>query len=566
MAIKRYIADADNTITNALRSNLTTRGTGANMGASDILETFSLYGQASGSTGLTSELSRILIKFPVDEMITDRTAGTVPASGSVKWVLRMFNAEHSQTLPRDFTLNVYTIAKSWQEGTGLDMEEYTDLTNDGDGSNWENARINSQWSTPGGDFLVSGSGERDSKAYTTNFPKGTEDLELDISELVEEWIDGGSIQNYGVAVFLSGTQEAFFSGSGLTLEGGNYGVGKPSLPINHEGEDDTGSGYSATPAASGNVLFNVTGSKRSYYTKKFFGRGTEFFFKRPCIEARFDDTVKDQRGQFFYSSSLATDTENLNTLFMYNVVRGRLKNIPSIGTNNIFVSLFESDSSNTVPTGSKLIQSVPIEASRICDGLDTATGSHVSTGVYKCDVCLTASIKKPLSVIHDVWHSHDLKNASNQTYFTGTINPVSLEASQFDPTISGKYVTTITNLQKSYFNEQTARFRLYIRERNWNPNIYTIANSVAEQVVFNSASYRAFRTIDDLDVIPYGTSSTGNSLRHTHMSYDSEGNYFDIDMGLFEPGYSYALKFTYYNESVDAWVEQPETFKFRVES
>ena len=32
MGIKRYIADSDTTITNALRENLSTRGTGSNMG------------------------------------------------------------------------------------------------------------------------------------------------------------------------------------------------------------------------------------------------------------------------------------------------------------------------------------------------------------------------------------------------------------------------------------------------------------------------------------------------------------------------------------------------------
>ena len=45
MAIKRYFANADNTITNAYEENLTTRGTGSNMGRADILEVFSLYGQ-----------------------------------------------------------------------------------------------------------------------------------------------------------------------------------------------------------------------------------------------------------------------------------------------------------------------------------------------------------------------------------------------------------------------------------------------------------------------------------------------------------------------------------------
>ena len=40
MAIKRYICDADSTITNAFREDLAIRGTGSNMGASDVLEVF----------------------------------------------------------------------------------------------------------------------------------------------------------------------------------------------------------------------------------------------------------------------------------------------------------------------------------------------------------------------------------------------------------------------------------------------------------------------------------------------------------------------------------------------
>ena len=47
MAIKRYFSNADNTITNAFQENMITRGTGSNMGAADILETFSILGQDS---------------------------------------------------------------------------------------------------------------------------------------------------------------------------------------------------------------------------------------------------------------------------------------------------------------------------------------------------------------------------------------------------------------------------------------------------------------------------------------------------------------------------------------
>jgi hypothetical protein len=60
-------------------------------------------------------------------------------------------------------------------------------------------------------------------------------------------------------------------------------------------------------------------------------------------------------------------------------------------------------------------------------------------------------------------------------------------------------------------------------------------------------------------VIPYGT----GSVEFTKMSYDKDGNYFDLDMSLFEKDYSYGIKVAY--KSNDIYNEQPELFKFRVE-
>ena len=68
MAIKRYYAEADNTITNAFQENLVTRGTGSNMGQADVLETFSIYAQESATS---TELARILIQFPISEIAAD---------------------------------------------------------------------------------------------------------------------------------------------------------------------------------------------------------------------------------------------------------------------------------------------------------------------------------------------------------------------------------------------------------------------------------------------------------------------------------------------------------------
>ena len=139
MAVKRYKADADNTIVNTYKSNLETRATGSNSGYADVMEVYSVYGrQSSGS----QELSRILVKFPVSDISTDKTAGDIPVSGSVSFYLRLFNAQHSKTVPEDYKLVVAAISNSWQEGVGLDLETYKDDTKGNTGSNWINANNN----------------------------------------------------------------------------------------------------------------------------------------------------------------------------------------------------------------------------------------------------------------------------------------------------------------------------------------------------------------------------------------------------------------------------------------
>ena len=99
------------------------------MGASDILEVFSIYAQQTSSS---VEIARTLVEFPLSKISSERASGNLPASGSVKFVLRLYNAEHGQTLPKNSTLAVLPISQSWNEGPGLDMEEYSDL----DVSNW----------------------------------------------------------------------------------------------------------------------------------------------------------------------------------------------------------------------------------------------------------------------------------------------------------------------------------------------------------------------------------------------------------------------------------------------
>ena len=504
MPLLRYTASADTTIVNAFQPNLKTRGTGANAGMADVMEVFSIYGREVSSS---QELSRILVKFPTTGISTDRTNSVIPASGSVSFYMRLFNAATSKTVPRDFKLLVSAVSQSWQEGVGLDLEGYADLTKGNTGANWMSASDTAAWTTVGGDYLTNSS----DLFFEQTFESGLEDMEINITPLVESWI-AGTQDNYGVEVLLSSSYEAYFS--------------------------------SSTGQNTGSIINNLSGATKSYYTKRFFARGSQYFFKRPVIEARWDDVIRDDRGDFMLSSSRAGATDNLNTLYFYNIVRGRLSNLPDIGTGAIYVSLYSGSYNNSTPSGSTLV---------LYDGSPALTGGYVSTGIYSCSLAITAATTV-VSPMYDLWFS------GSTQYFTGSFKPQTLSTGlTLEPP---RYVINITNLKSTYDSIETARLRLYTRNKNWNPTIYTVATTDPPSTSIISASYRVYRVLDGYEAVRYGTGSDF----HTGLSYDVSGNYFDFDMSLLEPGYMYAFKFAFYNEQVKSWQEQNTTFKFKVEN
>ena len=624
MSILRYTASIDTTITNAFQENLSTRGTGSNMGASDILETFSIYQQASTSS---VELSRVLIQFPMTQITTDRdTTKILPAAGSVTWKLKLYNAVHSETVPRSYDFKVSAVSASWQEGTGLDMEAYSDLTNDGEGSNWiarsgtdiaatatvtwvsgdrpeagdtikiidaagvsktyiaaaaqdlttdppkwyasnttttqvdslhaciesekgHNGSITvSQDGTglimtltqvtkgPDGNTTITVAGATSGQLSSTNFIDGSnytpwssiggdyhatptatqnldtglEDLEIDVTTIVEQWLDDTKT-NYGFGIRLTDAYEGYFS--------------------------------SSTGANNATEIHNTSGAKKSYYTKKFFGRGTEFFFKRPVLEAQFDNTKKDNRGNFVISSSAQPAADNLNKLYLYNYIRGRLVDLVGAPTLKLYYS------SGSVPEGT---------ARGFRKSNNAAVTSLVSikesTGVYYVQVAVTGGIvNSTYPYLVDVWEY------SSTEFFTGSaFTPLRNDPRDYKSNKS--YVMSMPNLLEEYRSNQTARLRLYAREKNWSPNIYTTAKNKPENLTIESGSYRLLRVVDDLEVISYGT----GSVKYSELSYDVSGNYFDFDMKLLESGYQYGFKFSIYDDFTQTYMEQPYLFKFRV--
>jgi hypothetical protein len=608
MAIKRYYATKDNTITNAYKANLQTRGVSGNMGQSDILEIFHIYAQASTSS---SELARVLIEFDTDTINSDRDAGLIPASGSVSFFLKMYDAEHSQTTPKDYTLIVSPISQSWDEGLGLDMEEYSDLG----ASNWISASSGYPWV---GDDSVKATAQivvigialntqtatlTDSDGNSTVFTVdnttpsaggggsggssiiGISDVST-VSEMANAiatainntsdagYTAGAVVDGVGFSVFnvtqdtagtrgnkenssgLTGVTIADFTG-GTDIQGGSYrtdseylftqsfdtGFENLEVDVSHLVED-----WISGDLDNYGFGVRLTGSDEtaedSYYTKMFFARGSQFFHKRPVIEARWDSSKKDNRGDFYLSSSLVPASDNLMNLYLYNVVRGELTDIPAVGTGDILVSIY---SGSTSPTGDKL--ELPAGGGVVTNGDVNITGSHVETGIYSCSFAYNSS---SITTIFDVWHSGGVE------YHTGSAISVQTFDSQ-DYNLDQRYVSKVTNLRAVYDRNEKARFRLYTRQKDWSPTIYTVANNEIETSIIDNTYYRFTRVSDNLEVIPFGT----GSLNHTRLSYDTSGSYFDLEMDLFDTDTVYELSFAYLING--SYVEQPERFRFRVE-
>lgn len=469
MPTKRFVSIADTTITNSRRTDVSSSGTLANMGAADSGQIFSVWNSSGFNTqSYENDVSRMLLKFDITAITSD---AEIPPNAEIR--LKLFNVAHAETLPRDFILCVHPITKSWTEGRGLDLDNYRDLGS----ANWISASDGVRWETTGSDFLSN-------TVFTQSFTEGYEDLDLDISTLFASW-KSGSLANNGIVVKLTSSYE-----------------------------------YSTS----------------SFYKKMFSTRGSEYFFNRPCLEVRWDDSKFDDRNNSYASSALAPASDNLNKLFFYNRIRGRLANVPIVeATGNLYVRLF---------SGSISSPSLPVAI---------ATASWFETGTYTASFSTTYSA----SYLTDVWYHHD----NNTVLFTGTINYNLGRLKEFTTDYcdwNDEFVITMPNLKNVYKSTDKPRLDVFIRKADWQATIYTVANNIQEAEFIRKAYYRVTRPIDGRTVIDFGT----GSIEYTKLSYDKDCNYFVFDMSILETGYEYNFDFLF---DIDGRRSlQPSKFKFRV--
>lgn len=451
----RIFPQKDTFITNYQRGGVPQ--TGSNFGASEILHLLKKAG-ISGSVGTpaTSSIARVISQFDLSPFSDMIAAGRMPASAIFR--LHMSDAQHCGTVPASLDVEVQALSQSWDEGNGRDVDNFADKGV----ANWEKAHSNQYWDI----FGAVGSGS----TSTFHFDTGHEDLDTDVSDIVNAWLTGAA-PNDGFLVKISSSQEL---------------------------------------------------DSQDYYIKMFHARNTHFPDRRPYIEARWDDSVKDDRNNFFWDVP--------GNLYLYNVIRGQPTNIPSIGTGSMLVRVSDKSGSITVITGS-------------------FTGV---TGIYSASFTVPTGSYSG-SLWSDVWYDP----ANSASFLMSGAFGIGDDEERQDLSPL-RYFVTVTNLRESYESDEDVRLNLYVRPHDYNPAQVLTASLDSLGTVITKAYYRIVNDRTEDVVVPFST----GALEYTRLSYDRRGNYMRLNVGSLSSGNVYRLTFLLDVDGQKQYVDQD--LKFRV--
>lgn len=489
--IRRFFPIQDTTITNAYDPYFIERKTEANLGGSDILETCVLYDRNEEGE---YELSRILLKFDIADIVSKMTATELAGAGCY---LRLFNAAHGETLPDNFTLNVYRMTRHWTEGIGLDFEGLEDTggaswltfdtTPDGDPRPTTN-----DWSVAGGDY-------NNAEVKSCTFLVGDEDLYVNISDWFGEWTrQAAPVTHYGLLIKFPNASE-------------------------------------------------TTGAV-SEYTKRFFARLSQYFYKRPVLEVVYEDntaTEYDYTRNHFEKSSVLYNSPS-NYLYYHNKPRGFYEDVPG----------YIADNGEGDPEPQLTVVLYDEDGDVIGTSYDA---DHIATGLYRIAADIPSSYVFDTAI--DKWYR--LEDLENPIY-TGLITLECPHDGTEEVLEVKKAKLSMREVKPFYTTDEICKFKVDAVDLNWNPNVYVSFYNDGRntKLRLTDTYYKVVRKIDNFTVIEYSILAETPSS-YTKLSYNEEYNFFTLYFDMFEPGYMYEIRFM----TVFDWgrYEHPEKFKFRID-
>jgi len=470
------------------------RAKDANVGQASTLDLFKLYNETKLSgTGSQLEVSRALMKFDLNPVwnLTGSILDIRSSKFNAKLVMKDVMTGHA--IPRNFTLSVFPLSQSFDEGEGMDTGKFSDVHV----ANFLTASYTSQnnvWFLSGAnrgglldsvdiDYissgnLLDGSGVVSFEKNQT-FTKGPEDLSIDITPLISATI-AGQIHNHGFRLSYTSSEE----------------------------ED-----------------------AKTRFVKRFASRHVANPFLRPRIEVRFDDTIQDNHQDFYFDTS--------GTLFLNSFVRSSAANLVSgssltdVAGSNCFVLHLNKGLYNLYVTGSQHTAGSADAAQAGVYSASFAIASNESTKYNKRDSIAKLLREKGEVEFTTYWNSVD----GTVTYHTGsvTIKQPVRKGGQF---ISREPQIVIDGASTEYHKKDTVRFRLWGNDLLAEDNAPVRGPYDTPPVIFEKVYYQVVDRVTEKIILAYDDANDS-----TRVSTDSDGMFFDFKMQSLYEGRSYAFDF-----------------------
>lgn len=434
---RRIKADKDAYITNKVIGGKS-RVSG-NVGLAGTLDLFKLFELAPASSGVTKEQSRILAHFDLTTLRALFSSGNVDINDdSFFCQLSLQDVYGGQPTPQNFTVSVFPLSASFEEGLGKDLVYFTDV----DAANWLSSSRGTLWGAPGcslacfatgsGDYITSSLNLSSTEVKQT-FTTGQENLLIDVTSIISATLTG-ELPDRGFRITFSSSLE-----------------------------NDT----------------------NTYFVKRFASRHAYDDSKHPTLVFGFDDSISDDTQNLVFDNDCKIN--------LYNYIKGDLKNLVSAssaltGNNCIKLKL-------VAETGG---YSLTFSGSQFSLGSNYVTGTYTSTvNVSSSDATVAARITESGSVkFTPVWMSND----ATLVFVSGSKVEISAPNRSSSSNKKTYYRINVGGVQEVYQGDEDISVRVNIFDDN-NPYIKLVKTPAELPGVVLSNVYYSVREIESGKVV-----------------------------------------------------------------
>ena len=504
--IRILTASKDTYITNKIIDN-SFRATDANLGQAGSLDLFKLYNEnVISSESYPIELSRLLIKFPIEEITSMNNDGLIDISdSSFKCKVKLHDIYGGQTTPSNFKLILFPLSQSFDEGMGMNVVTYSDL----DSTNYITASYQNgtvfAWNRQGAqasgslgqeniDIITSGTLDNSVGAISLSseqlFTEGTEDLDMDVTTIVSGTV-AGLIPNHGFLISYSGSYES---------------------------------------------------DNRSYFVKRFASRNVSVSALRPKMILNFDDSILDNHSNMIFNVTSSLYLNNYHQGISSNILSGASAT-PLTGENCLAVKI-ESGSFKKIFSASQALR-----------------GKNRITGLYSASFAISSfdsTLYDQANLTGSITFNEVWTNLSETVTYLSSSLVIKKEARTVTNSINqNNILVSVLNLNSEYSPGEIIKLRVFAENRD-REITYVKKPYEKKSDIFNNMHFRVRDALDGNLILDFDTQNNS-----TRLSTDADGMYFSFYTDSLPRGRVYRFEFLIRRNGIDKIVKDAAS-KFKI--